>query len=61
MHFPETASISIWKSKLNKERRVNMKVIREAKTDKIKYDKEVKKINAACDHIKCKLCPPMKD
>lgn len=38
-----------------------MKVIREAKTDKIKYDKEVKKINSACDHIRCKLCPPMKD
>ena len=38
-----------------------MKVVKEAKTNVKVYAKEVKRINAACDHIKCKLCPPMKD
>ena len=36
-----------------------MKVIKDAKTDPKSYKKSSEKFNSECDHIKCKLGPPM--
>ena len=36
-----------------------MKVIKKAKTDVKTLKKASEKVRSGCDHIKCKLCPPM--
>lgn len=38
-----------------------MKVIKKAKTDVKTLKKASERVHSECDHIKCKLCPPMKE